>query len=1073
MSHDPSARPIPGPGPSTTAATRGEPINDTPIKEVSMTPRRSLITLFLLAVWTALSAADAVAQQARITGTVTGDDGRSLAGAAVSVVDTNLGVFADEQGRYVLQVAAGTHEVQARHLGYATATQTVTVGAGQSVTADFRLATRAIALDELVVSLQATRASRAEIGTDLERFDAEREMEKAAVENLSDLLNARSAGVSISESSGSAGAASTIRVRGSTSLTQDNNPIIYVDGVRVSNDTGTGPGSFDFGNGQTISRLDDINPADIANVQILKGPTAAAQYGSEAAAGVILITTKKGRAGSSEIRLAVEQGFSYDHHDYWDNYVNLTAQAGVTDPDDPRLQAWRPEQNPVTGDVFARHNPFTNPFTDPFRKAHLQNYTASARGGVEDVNYFTSVRYENQEGVLANNAVERFSLRANLDSRPVETLDLSVSTSLIVSDVRLPDNDRSAVGMITNGGAGLPLFSFAGLSEDDAGDCLATLVLGASESLCQARQGNLTANFDKLATIENTQEMTRFIASATANWVPAEWLSTRLTSGLDFVQAENRNLVPLDPDRPFGGNSDGVVFQDQSIGQTFSLDAAATGSFDFGAISSATTVGGEFFANETEFVSCEGRGFASATAIACNAALTFSGGSNRVENNELGGFFQQRFGLNDYLYATGSIRIDDNSAFGDNLDAIVSPSANVSAVISDMPFWNVDAIGDLRLRFAWGKAAQAPAPFAEARTFRPVRVVVDGQQLSGISLLDPGNPDLAAERNEEFEMGFDGSALNDRLGFKFTYYNQTTTDAIVATSVAPSTGFSGTKFVNLGEIKNEGIEVQIGGRLVSRENLSVELDFKLFTQDPMVTDLGDLPPITFGLGQDHLMFREGFSPGAYFGDIVATAERDGEGNIVPESVEFLPGNLGPDGGPAADDPVGRYLGDQEPSNEESLGATVTLFNRLRLYTLFDRAAGNVKFDQSDEFRSPFIPNSTGSRRFAFRQAESTPAEQASMEIGDRALTPLYVFDADYVKWRELTVSYDLPQGLLSPTPIGSANLMVGGRNLATFTDYEGLDPELRFDGGRDSFNASEFFSQPPVRTFFARLSLSF
>jgi outer membrane receptor protein involved in Fe transport len=533
--------------------------------------------------------------------------------------------------------------------------------------------------------------------------------------------------------------------------------------------------------------------------------------------------------------------------------------------------------------------------------------------------------------------------------------------------------------------------------------------------------------------------------------------------------------VPLDPDRPFGGNSNGVINEGQSIGQTLSAEAAATGTFDLtDDISSATTVGAQLFGTETEFVECSGRGFASSTATACNAALTFDGASNKIENNEVGAFFQQRFGYRDYLYATGSVRVDDNSAFGDNLGAIVSPSANISAVLSDMPFWSFDGIDDFRLRFAWGRAAQAPAPFAEARTFRPVRVVVDGTTVSGISLLSPGNPDLAPERNEEFEIGFDGAALDNRLNFKLTYYDQRTNDAIVATNVAPSTGFSGARFVNIGEVTNNGIEAQLGGTVIQKDNVSLDLNLGFFTQNPTVTDLGDQPPILFGLGQDHLMFREGFAPGAYFGEVVSEAERDNNGQIVPGSVVFLPGNVGPDGGPASDAPLHRYLGNQAPSNEQNLSATLTLFGRLRVFTLFDRAAGHVKFDQSNEFRSPFIPNSSGSREFALRQAESTPEEQASMEIGDTALTPLFVFDADYVKWRELTIHYDFPPSLLSRVGFISAlGLTIGGRNLATFSGYDGLDPELRYDGGRDSFNASEFFSQPPVRSFFARLNVAF
>jgi len=1037
--------------------------------------RRSGILRPNLILIAALVPAGVAAQQGRIQGTVTAAEGRPLSGVAVGIVGTNIGGFTSDEGLYTIDVAPGSYEVQAVTIGYAAVTHSVTVAAGQTVTADFVLETRTISLDELVVSLEAGDARRAQIGTDLEIFDAEAEVDKAAVENFSDLLKGRTTGVSITESSGSAGAASTVRVRGSTSLTQDNNPIIYIDGVRVSNATGTGPGSFDFGNGQTISRLDDLNPADIASVQILKGPTAAAQYGSEAAAGVILVTTKTGRQAATQVTFQTEQALAYDFNDYWDNYYNLTAGGGITDISDPRIQQWSPVLNPVTGEIFATHNPLKNPNTDPFRTAREQRYSLTARGGIESVDYFLSARYEDIEGVFQNNGVERFSFRANIGAQPASNLDVDVSTNLTLGNIRLPDNDRSAVGMITNAGAGLPLFSYGTMSDGSRGDCLTTVLTGAPESLCESRQGNLTANFDKLATIDNSQEIGRFIASATANWRPTPWLSTRLTSGLDFAQTENRNLVPLDPDRPFGGNSNGVINDSQETGQTISVEGAATGTFNLSeSITSATTVGGQYFGTEREIVACSGRGFASATATACNAALTFDGSSDRIENNELGAFFQQRLGYNDYLFVTGSVRIDDNSAFGDNLGTIVSPSANASAVLSDMPFWSLDAVNDFRLRVAWGKAAQAPSPFAEARTFRSVRVVVDGATVSGISLLSPGNPDLAAERNEEFEVGFDGSAFGDRLGFKLTYYNQRTTDAIVATNVAPSTGFSGTKFVNLGEITNNGIEAQVGGTLIQKENVTLDVNLGFFTQNPKVTDLGEQPPILFGLGQDHLMFREGYAPGALFGDIVAEAERAPDGTIVPGSVVFLPGNLGPDGMPAADDPMGRYLGDQEPSNEQNLSATLTLFGRLRIFTLFDRAAGHVKFDQSNEFRSPFIPNSSGSRAFALRQAESTPEEQASMEIGDRALTPLFVFDADYVKWRELTVTYDLPPSLVSRFRfINGLGITVGGRNLATFTGYEGLDPELRYDGGRDSFNSSEFFSQPPVRTFFARLNVVF
>ncbi len=1040
-----------------------------------MNTRRLLTSLFVLLVAVAGGVRSAAAQ-GTINGTVTDELGAPVIGASVQVVDTDIGALTDARGQFSLSAPSGTQEVRVQVLGFSPTTRTIEVTAGQTTTIEIRLTVRAIELGEIVVALEAGDTRRAEIGTDVERFDAELAVDEGAVQNLSDLLNSRATSLAINASSGSTGAASTVRVRGSSSITQDNNPLIYIDGVRATNGTGTGPGSFDFGNGQTISRLDDIDPQQIADVQVVKGPTAAALYGSEAGAGVILITTKRGRVGQHQFNFSIDQGVNSDGAAYPDNYYNLTSNAGVTDVSDPRFQAWSPVQNPATGEVFARHNPMRDPRTDPRRDGHTQRYSANVRGGGDAVTYFSSFSYDNERGTLRNNDLQRYNFRANLGVAANDEIDLQFSTGFISSDIRLPDNDRSAVGMLTNAGAGLPFFSHGWAGGGGQGECLATIIGSVDSSACAAREGNLTANFDKLSTIENRQQLGRFLGSATINWRPLSWLSGRGTVGMDYVQTENSNLVPLDPDRPFGSNSNGLINDARTTGRTITTEAALTARTDINEnISSSTTVGAQYFASDTEIVGCSGEGgFASPTAIACNASLTFSGLSDKVENKEAGAYLQQRFGYRDYLYVTGAVRVDDNSAFGANQNAIVSPSANLSAVISDMPFWNVDWVSDFRFRFAWGKAAQAPSPFAQARTFRPVRLDDGtGNQLTGISPLDPGNPDLAPERNEEFEVGFDAGFLDDRLSLNLTYFNQTTTDAIVPTNVAPSTGFSGIKFVNIGQIENDGLEASINGLVVDNNSVRWDVTLKMSTSNPVVTDLGGQPTILFGLGADHQMFREGFSPGAYWANVVESAERAADGTIVDGSVVLAPGNVGPNGGADPDNPNHRFLGHAEPTNEQSLSTSVTVFSNLRIFTLFDRAAGHSKFDLSTAFRSPFIQNITGSREFAFRQAEATAANQAAMEMGGDTRTGVFIYDADFIKWRELTVTYTFPASFVQKIgPIDALSLSLGGRNLVTFTDYPGLDPELRFDGGRDSFNAAEFFTQPPVRYFFARVNFS-
>lgn len=994
-----------------------------------------------------------------------------LANATVQVADTEIGALSDQQGRFSLSVPAGTHQVRVTLIGYETAVRSVTVGAGETVETTVRMNVSTLELGGITVTTLAARETRREeLGTDIESLNAEVAVDRGAVTSFSDLLNARATGVSIDASSGEAGTASKVRVRGQVSLTQSNTPLVYLDGVRVSNATGTGPGAIDFGDGPTISRLDDINPRDIASVEVIKGPTAAALYGAEAASGVLVLTTKSGSTGEPRFSLTAEQGFKNDHTEYPDNFYNLTANTGRTDIDAPELQQWRPVLNEVTGEVFLRDNPLENPHTDPFEKGFTGDYTLSLRGGSDDVTYYGSGGFRTDDGVLPNNKAERVTARGNLSARLSDDLEFSFSSGFMRNEVRYNGSGRSALGMLTSAMAGLPLFSFGRAPDGGAGDCMATLLFGLDEGLCTGRQGNLTANFDELATIENSQEVFRFIPSAQFRFSPTDWFSNRLTFGLDYAQTQDRNLVPLDPDRPFGTESEGLIIDNRTSSLITTLDYAGTVTAALSEdLSSSTTAGFQLFGSETELVGCEGNGFSAPNAIACDAALTFSGVSNRVEINEVGGFLQEQLSYRDYLFATGAVRIDDISSLGENEGLIVSPSVNLSAVLSSMPFWNVEAVNNLRLRFAFGTAAQSPAPFAAARTFRPVRLTDEsGNELPGVSLLDPGNPDLKAEENREFEAGFDAGFMENRLALKLTYFDNTLTDGILSRRVAPSTGFSGPQFINIGEVTNHGIEASLNALVMNREDVRWDVTFQLSTQDSKITDLGGLAPILLGAQVDG-MLHEGFAPGSYYGPLIVDAERDEDGSIVPGSVEFAPGNLDISGRPNF-----RFFGRPDPTNMQSLSTTVTLFDRLRLFTLFDRSAGHRKMNDTQGTRTPFIQNISGSRQFALRQAESTPEIQAAMELDIADAAQVFVHDADFVKWREVTVQYDLPERLLgSVIPVNRASLSLGARNLATITDYPGLDPELSVGGGRDDFTSGDFFEQPPPRSFWGRLSLVF
>lgn len=1013
-----------------------------------------------------------VGQQGTIRGQVVEREGLApLANATVQVVDEETGALTDQQGRFSLQVPAGTHQIRVTLIGYETAVRSASVEAGDTEELTIRLNVSTLQLGEITVTTLAARETRREeLGTDIESLNAQVAVDKGAVSSFSDLLNARATGVSIAASSGEAGTASKVRVRGQVSLTQSNTPLVYLDGIRVSNATGTGPGAIDFGDGPTISRLDDINPRDIASVEVIKGPTAAALYGAEAASGVLVLTTRSGSSGEPRFSLTAEQGFKNDHTEYPDNFYNLTANTGRTDLDAAELQQWRPVLNSATGDVFLRDNPLENPHTDPFGKGFTGDYNVSVRGGSEDVTYYGSGGFRTDGGVLPNNEAERVTARGNMQAELSDVLELSFNSGFVRNEVRYNGSGRSALGVMTNAMGGLPEFSFGTTPDGGAGDCMATVLSGLDESLCVGRQGNLTANFDKLASIENSQEVFRFIPSAQLRYSPADWLSNRLTMGLDYAQTRDRNLIPLDPDRPFGTESEGLIIDNRTTALITTLDYASTATASLSDdLSSSTTAGVQLFSSETELVGCEGNGFSAPNAIACDAALTFSGVSNRVEINEVGGFLQEQLNYRDYLFATGAIRLDDISSLGENEGLIISPSVNLSAVLSSMPFWNVEAINNLRLRFAFGTAAQSPAPFAAARTFRPVRLTDEsGNELPGVSLLDPGNPDLKAEQNREFEAGFDAGFMDNRLALKVTYFDNTLTDGILSRRVAPSTGFSGPQFVNIGEVTNQGVEASLNALVTNRDDIRWDVTFQFSTQDSQITDLGGLAPILLGAQVDG-MLHEGFAPGSYYGPLITDAERDDDGSIIPASVEFAAGNLDISGRPNY-----RFFGRPDPTNMQSLSTTVTLFDRLRFFTLFDRSAGHQKMDDTQGTRTPFIQGISGSRQFAMRQVESSPEIQAAMEMDIADGAQVFVHDADFIKWREVTLQYDLPERWLgSVLPVNRASVTLGARNLATITDYPGLDPELSVGGGRDDFTSGDFFEQPPPRAFWARLSLVF
>src|SRR5436309_7101614 len=388
----------------------------------------------------------ATAQQGAIAGRVTDRvTQQPVIGAEVLVLGTNLGGRVGQDGRYrISNISAGQYTLQVRLIGYATASQQVSVTAGGTATVDFAVSAAAVPLEAVVVTATGAEQLKRELGHTVATIDAAKTVEQATPTNLADLLNARAPAVQVLPSGGTTGTGSRIRIRGSSSLSLTNEPIIVVDGIRVENGaTGQTATSIGVG-GQTPSRLDDLSPEDNESNEVVKGPRAAALYGTDAANGVIQIRTKRGRPGRTKWTAFVEGGALNDITAWPANYTSVTnTGASCT------LTQSVTGAKPCVIDTLRTFNPLE--VNSPFQTGSRQQYGVSASGGSEVTTFLRSGDFEREKGVYHPNDLRRTSLRANLHHTASRLLDIAVSTGYTSSNLALPQNDNNSAGIASSG----------------------------------------------------------------------------------------------------------------------------------------------------------------------------------------------------------------------------------------------------------------------------------------------------------------------------------------------------------------------------------------------------------------------------------------------------------------------------------------------------------------------------------------------------------------------------------------------------------------------------------------------
>jgi TonB-dependent SusC/RagA subfamily outer membrane receptor len=756
-----------------------------------------------------------------------------------------------------------------------------------------------------------------------------------------------------------------------------------------------------------VSRIDDLDPAMIESMEIIKGPAAATLYGTEAANGVINIRTKRGGMGAAQWNFTVRQGTQW-----FNNPAGHTPTNWAVNPTSGQIESFNAMESEAERDLM-------------FRSGRTQYYGLDVSGGSEAFQYFISGSASNDEGATYNSWAKRYNGRVNVVARPHEELTISANAGIGLTRVRL------------NGETPYNDVVYADASRLGAGDL---------------RRGYRSAPPEAYYAKDlDLHEANRMTAGVTATHDPFDWFTHRLTFGLDVTDQLADNLDAFLEPEYAGFFSANARLGARSIGRESVLystfDYAASGTRDLTAsVRSTTSMGFQVYTKSIEDVSASGDRFPALGLASVSAAGIRSGSDGLIENNTVGVYLQQQFGLNDRLFLTAAIRADDNSSFGEDFDLVYYPKVSASWVMSEERFWGIDFIDSFRLRVAYGESGQQPDAFDALRSFT-TRASPSGQ--ATVRPDSPGNSGLGPERGQEIETGFDASLFDGRLSLDFTYYDQTTKDAIVGRNVAPSTGFTDEQFVNIGQINNRGIEVGLNARMLDLESFGWDFDVNLSTNRNRVEELGLEGFLQLGWTTRH---AEGHPVGSLFAPKVIFAEYvAGTDQIDPNTMRCDDGS----GGQVVCDPdAWIYQGHPDPNAELSLASSFRLGERLTIDALVQGKFGQTKYDLQAWWRYAAYQNT---RLNVFPQ-EYDINDVAEAQFGASGEFALWVNEASFMRFRELAVTYRLPDAWVQRLGTSRGSFSLATRNLGMLWtnwqewphhDPEILDPSNTFSGNRE------------------------
>ena len=993
--------------------------------------------------------------QRTVAGKVTDKAGEPLIGASVTVKNTKVGTITDINAMFSVKVQDNSAILVVSYTGYSS--QEVAVGS--SSTLNVVLGENEQLIDEVVV-IGYGKQIRSTLTGNIARLTNEN-VKGMPVVSVEQAMQGQAAGVNIETVNGKVGAAARVRVRGVGSINAGTEPLFVVDGIPLAKDARN---TF----GAAMNPLADLNFNDIESIEVLKDASAKAIYGSRGSNGVVLITTKSGRSGKSQIELDMQYGFSKPtrKREFLNasEFVELFTEA-ANNSDDLEGVAYDESYSWTTfvKGRFSRYSGYnddwmqaidkTNWQDEAFQDASIYNTQLSLSGGTDKVRYYVSANAGFNEGILVGNHLSKDGARMNLDFDATDKLKVGVNLAVTRTDTRTVSDDNAF-------STPMQLVALSPITPKRDEDGL-------------LYDRPVTTYYNGLIDVEDASRKVfsnRTLANAYGDYSFTENLALRVEAAANLYNVRDEARFG---ERTDTGNDSKGYGQSVFAGATdYNTNAVLRWNKAFDSHDLGLDLGTEYFKSTNNRTSVQGEQFPSDELKTLASAAVITGGTSSEDNYSFLSYFgRARYNFDRKYLFNASARIDGSSRFGANERYAFFPAFSAGWVVSEEGFLaDNTVVSFLKARASWGQSGNA-----DIGNFRALGLYSPGSY-NGSSVFSPqqiANPDLTWEKSTELNFGIDWGMFNNRVTGEIDYYIKNTNNLLQEVPIPSTTGFS-TQWRNIGELENRGWEFTVNSNnLVGAFKWTTS--FNIALNRNKVLSLADGQDIIDNGGSRYLnVVKVGQPIGVFYG-----AEYAGVDPQNGDALWYVNEEGGDEAATTNDYSEANFvvLGSPLPDVIGGIGNTFS-WNGITLDVRFQGVAGNQIHRAGDIFMSCnacWFDNQTRDQLDRWQNPgdiTDVPEARLGYSNGDIGRSSRYMSDGSYLRLKNVTLAYDLPANLIKG--VRSLRLYATATNLLTFTKYDGWDPEVTTDFlANNTTYGVDFYSAPQPKTIIGGIRVGF